>query len=117
MRSVLQRILLMFACGLLAAGGVLLLKGVQKPGWDTTVWGAILMVALLCERWRCRQIGYPATGDWQCTGERFEDPETGQSVEVLYDPASGECRYSPVSGPEAAMKVAKQGTVTQVIKL
>jgi hypothetical protein len=58
----------------------------------------ILLVALLCERWRYRRIEHPPAGNWQRTSERFEDPETGQIVEVLYDPTSGERRYAPASG-------------------
>lgn len=104
MISVLHRLLLVLAGALLAAGALLLFNGVPRPGWDASMWGAILLAALLCERWRYRQIEHPSAGNWQRTGARFEDPETGQIVEVLYDPASGECRYAPVSGPETSRK-------------
>jgi hypothetical protein len=34
--------------------------------------------------------------DWQPTGERFVDEETGQPVQVLMDPLTGERRYEPM---------------------
>ena len=104
MRSVLHRVLLVLACGLLGMGLVLMRKGPPWPGLPAAIWGAVLVVALLCERWRYRRIEHPPAGNWQRTGERFEDPETGQIVEVLYDPTSGERRYAPVSAPEAPRK-------------
>lgn len=104
MRSVLRGVLLVLACGLLGVGLVLMRRGPPWPGLPATIWGAVLVAALLCERWRYRHIAHPPAGNWHRTGERFEDPETGQVVEVLYDPRSGERRYAPVSGPAATRK-------------
>jgi membrane protein implicated in regulation of membrane protease activity len=57
------------------------------------IWGGVIVIAVLCERWRYRRKEHNHNRQWQPTGERFEDPETGQTVEVQYDPASGERRY------------------------
>ncbi len=57
--------------------------------------GVVVVLAVLCERWRYRQKEHSGEGEWQCTGECFEDPETGVIMEVLYNPSSGERRYEP----------------------
>ncbi|GFO61043.1 hypothetical protein GMST_33680 [Geomonas silvestris] len=57
------------------------------------IWGAVLTVGVLAERWRYRRIEQERAAHWQKTGERFIDPETGKTVEVYYDPSSGERRY------------------------
>ena len=69
--------------------------------WPPALWllfnGLLLTLGVLYERWR-----YKATlqrrppGNWQATGERFVDPETGRLTEVYYDPASGERSYVEV---------------------
>lgn len=35
---------------------------------------------------------------WEATDERFLDPQTGETVQVFYDPCSGERRYVSHSG-------------------
>ena len=60
--------------------------------------GAVLVICVLGERWRYRRRP-PSGKHWQPTGERFEDPETGLTMEVLYDPQSGERHYQPVRQP------------------
>ncbi len=45
------------------------------------------------ERWRYRSAAGDGGRGWQRTGERFEDPESGQVMEVLFDPSSGQRRY------------------------
>jgi hypothetical protein len=58
------------------------------------VWAAILLLAALFERWRYKPLAGRAPGpDWQLTGERFVDPETGKLVTVYFHPRSGERRY------------------------
>lgn len=88
---------------LLAVGGLLVLAGLAlralgvRPGaLQLVVLGGTLVVALLIERWRYRR---PASADrrFTATGERFEDPESGRVVEVLYDARTGERRYVPTS--------------------
>ncbi len=87
--------LLVFGVALAVVGLVLAASG---GGWQVAIFGAILVIAVLCERWRYRGIEAPLRGRWQRTGERFEDPGTGKIVEVLYDVESGERRYAPAPG-------------------
>ena len=85
--------LLIFSLVLTGVGLVMLLRGTcaYQP---FLIWGCILLIAVLCERWRYRRKEHNNDGtQWQQTGERFEDPETGQTLEVHYDPVSGERRY------------------------
>lgn len=87
--------LLVFSSLLAVVGLVLAISG---RGWQIAIFGAILVIAVMCERWRYRGIETPLKGRWQRTGERFEDPGTGKIVEVLYDAETGERRYAPAPG-------------------
>ncbi|MGO9377555.1 MAG: hypothetical protein ACLP29_03255 [Dissulfurispiraceae bacterium] len=73
-------------------------------GRPALTFGAIVVIAVLCERWRYHRIEHCVSGQWQRTGECFEDPETGQTVEVLYDPISGERRYAPAHSRNTQLK-------------
>ncbi len=85
--------LLIFGSTLMGTGLVLLVLG-KCAYLQFLIWGGILVIAVLCERWRYRRKEHDYDGSrWQRTGERFEDPETGQTMEVHYDPVSGERRY------------------------
>lgn len=64
------------------------------------IWGAVLLLAAVFERWRYRPHTSQA-GGWQPTDERFIDPQSGQAMQVLYNPHSGERRYIPIM-PAAA---------------
>lgn len=84
--------LLMVGLALIVTGLVLLIQG--KCGYlPFLIWGGVLVIAVLCENWRYRHKEHNHDRQWQQTGERFEDLETGQTVEVEYDPVSGERRY------------------------
>jgi len=85
--------LLVFGLGLSVIGLVLLISHGALSGQPFLIWGAIVVIAVLFERWRYRRLDDSGGVQWQRTGESFEDPETGETVEVLYDPASGERRY------------------------
>ena len=85
--------LLLFGLVLTGTGLVMLVLRGTYPCQPFLIWGGILVIAVLCERWRYRRNEHTSSGQWQRTGERFEDPETGQTVEVQYDPVSGERRY------------------------
>lgn len=95
-------------------GAVLVIAGVRGPGIVLLIDGALVFLAIVFERWRYRRgetlpsrhapqapDGPPPTGEsaqgadgpWERTGERFEDPETHATVEVLFNPRSGERRY------------------------
>ncbi|MGD0280201.1 MAG: hypothetical protein ABSC11_12950 [Smithella sp.] len=84
--------LLIFGLVLSVTGLVLLIqdKCTYQP---YLIFGGILVIAVLCERWHYRRKEHNHNSQWQQTGERFEDPETGQTLEVYYDPVSGERRY------------------------
>ncbi len=89
----LRATLLGFAVFMTCAGLVCLLAGF-KPAWPITIWGAILVAAVLCERWRYRPREDDGSDGWQKTGEQFVDPESGKLVHVLYRPETGERRYT-----------------------
>lgn len=62
------------------------------------VWGCVIAAAVLAERWRYRsRATAEADSGWQKTEERFVDPESGQAMQVLYNPRTGERRYEPDS--------------------
>ncbi|HVO45319.1 MAG TPA: hypothetical protein VMT29_03195 [Steroidobacteraceae bacterium] len=80
--------LIQVAVGLWICGGA-----IRGPGFPLLISGILFIVGVVFERWRY-QKNHPAGAQWESTGERFVDPTTGQSVEVLYDPRSGERRYA-----------------------
>ncbi len=71
----------------------LIVCGVHAPGWQALAIGVIVLIGTLFERWRYRHIEEPPEGNWQRTGEQFIDPSTGDPVEVMFDPGTGERRY------------------------
>jgi hypothetical protein len=56
-------------------------------------WGACIAAAVQIERWRYKARNSGQGGEWQKTDERFVDPETGQTMQVFYNPRTGERRY------------------------
>jgi hypothetical protein len=78
-------------------GAILWLVGVVVPGIQALILGALAVIGLVFERWRYHNKNASKDGDWQPTGERFVDPESGQIVQVLYDSRSGERRYTPLA--------------------
>lgn len=55
---------------------------------------ALIVVGTLFEaRYRGRKLA--SRGQWQATGERELDTETGTVIEVWFDPVTGERRYVP----------------------
>ncbi len=81
--------------GSLAAAAVLLaLLGCIAVAFWLAVWAAALIIGLASERWHYKPLtARPPGPDWQKTGERFVDPETGKLVTVYFHPATGERRY------------------------
>lgn len=61
--------------------------------------GLIIVGAILFERSSYRSKAGRTQGNWQPTGERFNDPTSGQIVEVYYNPQTGERDYRE-SGPQ-----------------
>jgi hypothetical protein len=89
----LRRIVQLLAATLVIAGAWLIITG-MGPGLPALLMGAVIFLAVRYERWR-EPARPPASGPhWQATGERFEDPGNGKTVEVHYNPATGERRYS-----------------------
>ena len=88
------RTALLVVAGALALCGVLLLvRGVPGPGAYALGLGGLIVLGTVFERWRYRPNNARPGADWQPTGERFEDPQTGKTVQVFYDSRSGERRY------------------------
>jgi len=77
----------------IVAGAVLIIEGFRGPGIYLLVVAVAVCLGTLFERWRYRQEEERPDARWQRTGERFEDPQTGKTIEVFYDPRSGERRY------------------------
>ena len=88
------RIVVIAVGAILTCAGILLIAlGVHVPGWQALAIGVIVLMGTLFERWRYRRIEKPLNGNWQRTEEKFVDPSSGEPVEVLFDPRTGERRY------------------------
>lgn len=97
------RIVVIAVAAILTCVGIgLIACGVHTPGWQAFALGAIVLIGTLFERWRYRRIEEPSNGQWQRTEEQFIDPSTGEPVEVMFDPRTGERRY--VAGESRAAK-------------
>jgi len=84
--------LLIIGLGLTVTGMILWIR--DKCAFQPLlIWGIILVIAVMFERWRYRCNEHNYDRQWQPTGEKFEDTETGQTMEVHYDPNTGERRY------------------------
>jgi hypothetical protein len=88
------RTVVIAAAAILTCVGVgLIACGIHGLGWQALAIGVIVLIGTLFERWRYRHIEEPPKGDWQRTGEQFIDVSTGNPVEVMFDPRTGERRY------------------------
>ena len=92
----LRNVLLAIALAVAVTGIFLCTVLGQNQAWPAAVWGSVLFVLIVLERWRY-QHGEPGNEeDWQATDEQFIDPETGKLTRVYYRPSSGERRYMTV---------------------
>jgi hypothetical protein len=85
-----------FAAGCLLLVGALMAAHRHLLGlsFQLAVFGLVLAGGVAFERWRYKPAVKGRLGpNWQPTGERFVDPTTGKSMEVYFDPATGERRY------------------------
>jgi hypothetical protein len=98
----LRTVVIAVAATLTCVGIVLIACGVHAAGWQALAIGVIVLIGTLFERWRYRHIEEPENGRWQRTDEQFIDPSTGDPVEVMFDPRTGERRY--VAGKSRAAK-------------
>ena len=55
--------------------------------------GLIITGGILLERSSYRSKVDRTQGNWQSTGERFNDPTSGKLIEVYYNPQTGERDY------------------------
>jgi hypothetical protein len=65
------------------------------------VLGLMLTAGIVWERWQYKKPLTRPASHWQATGERFVDPKTGRTLEVYFDPGTGESHYVD-AGPGAA---------------
>ena len=98
----LRTAVIVVAAILTCVGIGLIAGGVHAPGWQALILGVIVLIGTLFERWRYRRIEPPTNGQWQRTDEQFFDPSTGDAVEVMFDPQTGERRY--VAGESGGTK-------------
>jgi hypothetical protein len=98
--NVVRAIVLLIALAEMATGGRFVLEGLRAAGFYLLAMGTVILAAILFERWRYRAASTRAPPGWQRTDERFEDPQSGETLTVYYDPASGERHYVS-EGPAA----------------
>jgi hypothetical protein len=82
---------------LVLCAGLLLLFVQPANAFPPLVFGTLLLLGTLFERWRYKAAQTPGSARGQPTGERFVDPETGALMEVWYDAGSGERSYVKVA--------------------
>jgi hypothetical protein len=81
--------------GLAAIGGVLMqAAGKDGGGFPLFVLAALIAVGTVFDAGYLERRRGPR-GIWQLTAEREIDHQSGQILEVWYDPISGERRYLP----------------------
>ena len=89
---------LVLGLGVLVLGaGVLLVFAQPENAFPLLVFGCLLMLGTVFERWRYKQPKTAAAARGAPTGERFIDTETGALMEVWYDAATGERSYVKLS--------------------
>ena len=98
----LRNVVIAISAILICVGIGLIACGVYAPGWQALLLGAIVLIGTLFECWRYRRIEEASNGRWQRTDEQFFDPTSGDPVEVMFDPRTGERRY--VAGESRAAK-------------
>lgn len=81
-----------YAIGGLAVVAGLVLQTTLGAGIGLIVLGAAIIAGIALEP-RYRRLSGRGGANWQPTGERFIDDETGDAIEVWYDPASGQREY------------------------
>ena len=92
------RAIVLGLAALFVFGGALMLFEGIGGGLAPLVIGVLLVISVAFEgRYgRPGQVPTHASTEWQRTGEKFIDGETGQPLEVWMDPLTGERRYEPM---------------------
>jgi hypothetical protein len=106
---VLRTALLVFAGALALTGVILLLRGVAGPGAYALGVGGLIVLGTAFERWRYRPHDHRPGAGWEATGERFEDPHSGKTLQVFYHPQSGERRYVRDADPSSSTPADSSG--------
>jgi len=66
----------------------------DDPAWAPAIVAGLIFLGCLLENYRYKRLHGDAPGEgWQETGEKFVDPESGETVRVYFNPASGERIY------------------------
>ncbi|HEY6578510.1 MAG TPA: hypothetical protein VIY09_04250 [Rhizomicrobium sp.] len=90
----LRNVLMLLSLAALAIGAVCLILGADPPAYTLLIWGAILLAAVVYERFRYKPLEHRLPGPgWERTSERFVDAESGKTVTVYVEPRSGERQY------------------------
>ncbi len=90
----LRNVLLLLSLAALGIGALCLLLGADPPAYTLLIWGAILLAAVVYERFRYKLLARAQPGaDWERTSERFVDAESGKLVTVYVQPQTGERQY------------------------
>ena len=90
----LRSVLVFLALAAIALGALCLITGHNPPAYTLLIWGAILLAAIVYERFRYKPLAQAAPRDgWERTTERFVDPDSGKTVTVYLQPGSGERQY------------------------
>jgi hypothetical protein len=76
--------------------GIVLVSVGMEPAWWLLIQAGILLAALVFERSGYHPVA-PDRAALRRTGERFNDPTTGQTIEVWEDPATGAREYRPIA--------------------
>ena len=90
----LRSVLVLLGLAAIGIGAVCLVLRCDPPAFTFLIWGAILLGAIVYERFRYKPLASASPGaGWQRTDERFVDPESGKTVTVYLQPGSGERQY------------------------
>lgn len=93
-RRMLRNVLLLLSLVALGAGVLCLFTGANSPGFTLVIWGAILLGAVVYERFRYKPLSHREPGPgWERTSERFVDAESGKTVTVYVQSGTGERQY------------------------
>ena len=81
---------------LVSCSGLLLLALSPANAFPPLLFGVLLLLGTVFERWRYKPAKAAGTARGSATGERFIDPGSGALMEVYYDASTGERTYVKV---------------------
>lgn len=90
----LRNVLLGIGFAALIGGTYAILACGVSPGIMGVIWGALVVLGIVCERVVYKPIAVAPPGPgWRKTTERFIDEATGEPVTVYVHPETGERAY------------------------